>query len=90
MTTTTLTERYFQGVGTDSGWKERPRGHGPFRSQAAREANATGYGGFDYCASLDASAVEYRDLFAGRGDDERAESMLTRTLAEALRGNDGA
>lgn len=42
-----------------------------------------------YCDYLDESAQEKYDYYIARGDTERAESMLARSLSEALRGNDG-
>lgn len=68
-----------------------------FKSQAARDAQRMGIKSQDYapgftesyCEYLDKSAQEYHDLYMARGDADTAESMLDRTLSEALRGNDG-
>lgn len=60
-----------------------------YTSRAAQDAQAQGYGGPSYWASLDASAQRAHDYFAARGRDGMATQMLTRTLAEALKGNDG-
>lgn len=60
-----------------------------YQSQAARDAQRFGYGGQRYCDYLDEAAIKTRDYFLRRGDTEQAEWMLTRSLSEALRGNDG-
>lgn len=64
-----------------------------FMSQSARDAQAflvkTGTMDESYCDYLEQSAQESYDYFAARGDLESAEHMLTRSLSEALRGNDG-
>ncbi len=61
-----------------------------FTSQAARDAQAANYGGARYWAYLDQAARESHDYFLRHGDPVLAASMLTRSLSEALRGNDGA
>jgi len=60
-----------------------------YRAQSARDAQATGYGERRYWDYLEAHAHELRDAFLRRGEPELAASMLTRSLAESLRGNDG-
>ena len=60
-----------------------------YKSRAAQDAATSGYGGPDYAAYLDQAAQEHYDYFMAKGDEERANEMMTRTLAEALRGNDG-
>ena len=60
-----------------------------YTSRAAQDAQAYGYGGPSYWASLDESAQRAHDYFAARGHTAMAARMLSRTLAEALRGNDG-
>jgi len=60
-----------------------------FTSQAARDAAAMGYGGESYWNYLDGAAQESHDLYMARGDEAKAELMLTRSLGEALAGNDG-
>jgi hypothetical protein len=59
------------------------------KSQSARDAQKAGYGDESYWKYLDESAQEKYDYYMARGDREMAEFMLTRTLSEALRGNDG-
>lgn len=59
------------------------------KSQSAREALASGFGGERYAAYLDATAERLRDFYLARGDAESAERMMTRSLGEALAGNDG-
>lgn len=61
-----------------------------FVSQAARDAQQGGYGDEGYWAYLDQSAQEMSAFFAGRGDTATAEAILTRSLSEALAGNEGA
>jgi hypothetical protein len=55
-----------------------------YESQAARDAAATGYGSVTYPAYLDRQAREMAQRFP-----ERAEHFMTRSLSEALAGNDG-
>lgn len=60
-----------------------------YKSQAARDAQAMGYGGESYWAYLDRAASESCDYYLRHDDPVMAAAMLTRTLSEALRGNDG-
>lgn len=60
-----------------------------YQSQAARDAQEHNYGGESYWEYLDRAAAESHVHYMRRGDPERAELMLTRSLSEALRGNDG-
>lgn len=60
-----------------------------YKARAARDAEASGYGDRDYWDYLDQSAQEHHAYFMARGDTEQAEKMLTQSLSEALRGNDG-
>jgi len=60
-----------------------------YQSQAARDAQAGGYGGESYWVALDEAALRMRDYFLRRDDPASAAEMLTRSLGEALRGNDG-
>lgn len=59
------------------------------KSQSARDAERTNYGGPSYWAYLDESAEDHRHYFLAHGDPESAERMMTRTLSEALMGNEG-
>lgn len=61
-----------------------------YKSQCARDAQRTGYGGESYCDYLEATALEYAAKFAQRGQTAEAERMLSRSLSEALMGNNGA
>lgn len=60
-----------------------------FRSRAARDAAASGYGDESYWTYLDRAAAEHFIYFMERGMPERAEAEFTRSLGEALIGNDG-
>jgi hypothetical protein len=60
-----------------------------YTSQAARDAQAAGYGGASYWDYLDKHALELRDSYLAKGDNAMAEFMLTRSLCETLRGNNG-
>lgn len=60
-----------------------------YKSQSARDAERTGYGGKSYWDYLEQHAHELHDKFAAAGDHETAAKMLTRTLSESLAGNDG-
>jgi len=64
--------------------------HRPYyKSQAARDAQASGYGNEDYWEYLDDHAQELHDKFMARGDETTAKLMLTQSLSEALMGNEG-
>lgn len=80
----------------ENGWPcvETPEGviaSGPLelRSQSARDAQAGGYGGPGYWLYLDEAAADHHDYFLRHGDPATAERMFTRSLSEALMGNDG-
>lgn len=60
-----------------------------YKSQSARDAQATGYGDESYWDCLDEFALRTRDYFLQRGDETTAAEMMTRSLSEALMGNDG-
>lgn len=60
-----------------------------YKSEAARDAQRTGYGDKSYWNYLDESAQEHYDYFAARGDQETADLMFTQSLSDSLRGNDG-
>lgn len=60
-----------------------------YKSQSARDAQATGYGDESYWRYLDQSAREKYEYYMRHGDPATAERMLTRTLSESLMGNDG-
>lgn len=61
-----------------------------YSSQAARDAQASGYGSASYWATLDEAAQRHHDYYMHHGEPEKAAAMLTRSLGEALAGNDGA
>jgi len=61
-----------------------------FEVVSARQAREGNYGSPSYWQYLDASARESYDYFMTKGDPEKAKEMLTRSLSDALRGNDGA
>jgi hypothetical protein len=61
-----------------------------YYSQAARDAQRLNYGDHDYRLHLDQSAQSKRDHYARNGRYDLAQHMMTRSLAEALRGNEGA
>ena len=60
-----------------------------WESQAARDAEASNYGGHSYWQTLDESAKRHRDYWLARGDLGQAKRLMTRTLSEALYGNEG-
>lgn len=60
-----------------------------YESRAARDAQEMGYGDESYWDSLDRACRRARDHWTSKGDPERAELMMKRTLGEALHGNDG-
>lgn len=60
-----------------------------YKSQAARDAQRIGYGDNNYWLYLDNSAKEKSEYFQSIGDEKQAKKMFTRSLSEALQGNDG-
>ena len=60
-----------------------------YESQAAREAQESGYGDERYWSYLDDAERTTRDFWLRRGDTARAEETMNRSLAEALQGNEG-
>lgn len=60
-----------------------------YESQSARDAQAMNYGGEDYWSYLDEAAKRTRDYYLRHGQPDEAALMMTRSLGEALRGNDG-
>jgi hypothetical protein len=58
-----------------------------YGSQSARDAQAAGKE--DYALYLEQHAYELRGRFLAKHDFVTAELMLTRSLSDALRGNDG-
>lgn len=64
-----------------------------FKSQSARDAQRAlvrgGHVDESYLDYLDDAEQRHHDYYAERGDMVSAERMLTRSLGEALRGNDG-
>ncbi len=60
-----------------------------YKSQAARDAQKSNYGDKSYWDSLDKSAQESHAYFVAKGDEKKANEMLTCTLSQALAGNDG-
>lgn len=71
----------------------QPYGAQPARvylSQSARDAQASGYGSPTYWDELERHALELRDYYRAKGDPTAADRMLSRSLSEALQGNEGA
>jgi hypothetical protein len=60
-----------------------------YKSQAARDAQDAGYGDERHWTYLDSAAAEQSDYWRRQGDEGKAAEMLTRSLSEALRGNEG-
>lgn len=60
-----------------------------YKAQAARDAAEMGYGDEGYWEYLDQSAAEKYDYYMERGMPDMANHMLTRTISQALMGNDG-
>jgi hypothetical protein len=60
-----------------------------FEAQCARDAEGSAYGSEGYAEYLEETCKRHRDYFLAKGDPEMAERMMTRTLSEALMGNDG-
>lgn len=60
-----------------------------YKSRSAREAQAGRYGDKSYWDYLDRYAQELHDYFLSKGDKDKAELMLNRSLSEYLTGNNG-
>lgn len=60
-----------------------------YTSQSARDAQERSYGKRSYWDYLERAAIETRDYYLRQHDADSAEEMMTRSLSEALRGNDG-
>lgn len=60
-----------------------------YLSQAARDAQKAKFGNESYWRCLDEHAQELHAIFMKKGNKEEAEKMLTRSLSEALAGNNG-
>lgn len=60
-----------------------------YKAQSARDAQNMGYGGESYWEYLDRAAAEASDYWRRHGDEDKAAQMMTRSLSEALRGNEG-
>lgn len=60
-----------------------------YAARSARDAQDSGYGGPDYWQYLEDHAHELHAYFLARGDDDRAREVMTRTLSDALAGNEG-
>ncbi len=60
-----------------------------YKAQSARDAQERNYGTVRYWDYLERAAEESHAHWTRRGDLERANHMMTRSLADALRGNDG-
>lgn len=58
-------------------------------ARSARDARDMAYGERDYWEYLEHAAKEARDFWLRQGDAVRAREMMTRTLSEALAGNEG-
>ncbi len=63
--------------------------HTDYEARSANDAREMGYGGESYWQYLDEHAKRMRDYCLRHGDPEQAAEMMTRTLSETLRGNDG-
>ncbi len=60
-----------------------------YKSQSARDAQEMSYGDKSYWDYLDREAQELYDYYMAEGDEAAAQRMLTRSLGEALKGNEG-
>jgi hypothetical protein len=60
-----------------------------YKAQSARDAQTTSYGDKSYWDYLEQAAQEHYEYFMRHGDPTTAERMLTQSLSDALRGNDG-
>lgn len=80
---------YFHIYPKDKKKKAAIKEDAEYKSQAARDAKAGGYGNKTYWDYLDQHAQELHDKFMKKGDEKTAKEMLTRSLSDALKGNEG-
>ena len=59
-----------------------------YEAQSARDAERMGYGDRRYWDYLEEAEKRNRDYWRSRGDHERAARAMTRSIGEALQGND--
>jgi hypothetical protein len=75
---------------TDQFFNEMARARSSYKSQAARDAEASGYGSKSYWDYLERSAHEHHAYFVQHPElGVDPNTMLTRSLSEALQGNEG-
>lgn len=60
-----------------------------YESRCARDARKQKYGDESYWDMLEESALRHSKYYRDHGLNAMAKKMLTRTLGEALSGNDG-
>lgn len=60
-----------------------------FKSQAARDAANGDYGDDGYAQYIEDSAIAYYEYYLAQGNLSMANLMLSRSLGQALSGNDG-
>lgn len=60
-----------------------------YKAQAARDARDQNYGDETYWDSLEEHARSLHAYYLLAGDEKKADEMLTRSLSDALRGNEG-
>lgn len=61
-----------------------------YTAQSAREAQRIGYGSPSYWDGLEEDAFRLRAYYLAKGDPVTADQMLTRSLSDALFGDEGA
>jgi len=60
-----------------------------YQSQSAKDAQRAQYGDKGYWDYLEKMAHENYAYYMAKGDETKAKEMLTRSLSDALKGNDG-
>lgn len=60
-----------------------------YKAQAARDAQAMNYGDESYWDYLENAAYEDHGYFRAKGDWKSADEAFTRSLSDALMGNEG-
>jgi hypothetical protein len=60
-----------------------------YKAQSAQDAQARNFGTKSYWDYLEQHSQQLYNHYMSKGNPERANEMLVRSLSEALRGNDG-
>lgn len=60
-----------------------------YRTEAARNVARSGYGGPEYADYIEQHTLDMAAYYRSRGNDRRADELMSRSIGAALTGNDG-